>query len=189
MKSMKLAAVKAIAKLAKETVVDEVNLAYDDNAISFGKDYIIPKPLDPRLITSVAPAVAKSAVRSGVAQLVIEDWKKYEQQLDKRLGNDNKLIRQLTNKAKRKPKKIVFAEAEHYKVLKAVEQCVDDGIIQPVLLGRKEVILSLIEEYSIELDGVEIIDPKDKKLKNKREEFGFLLWEKRREKRVDPFSF
>ena len=99
--SMKLAAVKAIAKLAKETVVDEVNLAYDDNAISFGKDYIIPKPLDPRLITSVAPAVAKSAVRSGVAQLVIEDWKKYEQQLDKRLGNDNKLIRQLTNKAKR----------------------------------------------------------------------------------------
>ena len=186
--SMKLAAVKAIAKLAKETVVDEVNLAYDDNAISFGKDYIIPKPLDPRLITSVAPAVAKSAVRSGVAQLVIEDWKKYEQQLDKRLGNDNKLIRQLTNKAKRKPKKIVFAEAEHYKVLKAVEQCVDDGIIQPVLLGRKEVILSLIEEYSIELDGVEIIDPKDKKLKNKREEFGFLLWEKRRRKGLTKFE-
>jgi malate dehydrogenase (oxaloacetate-decarboxylating)(NADP+) len=186
--SMKLAAVKAIAKLAKETVVDEVNLAYDDNAISFGKDYIIPKPLDPRLITSVAPAVAKSAVRSGVAQLVIEDWKKYEQQLDKRLGNDNKLIRQLTNKAKRKPKKIVFAEAEHYKVLKAVEQCVDDGIIQPVLLGRKEVILSLIEEYSIELDGVEIIDPKDKKLKSKREEFGFLLWEKRRRKGLTKFE-
>ena len=186
--SMKLAAVKAIAKLAKETVVDEVNLAYDDNAISFGKDYIIPKPLDPRLITSVAPAVAKSAVRSGVAQLVIEDWKKYEQQLDKRLGNYNKLISQLTNKAKRKPKKIVFAEAEHYKVLKAVEQCVDDGIIQPVLLGRKEVILSLIEEYSIELDGVEIIDPKDKKLKNKREEFGFLLWEKRRRKGLTKFE-
>ena len=186
--SMKLAAVKAIAKLAKETVVDEVNLAYDDNAISFGKDYIIPKPLDPRLITSVAPAVAKSAVRSGVAQLVIEDWKKYEQQLDKRLGNDNKLIRQLTNKAKRKQKKIVFAEAEHYKVLKAVEQCVDDGIIQPVLLGRKEVILSLIEEYSIELDGVEIIDPKDKKLKSKREEFGFLLWEKRRRKGLTKFE-
>ena len=86
-------------------MVDEVNLAYDDNAISFGKDYIIPKPLDPRLITSVAPAVAKSAVRSGVAQLVIEDWKKYEEQLDKRLGNYNKLISQLTNKAKRKPKK------------------------------------------------------------------------------------
>jgi len=169
-------------------VVDEVNLAYDDNAISFGKDYIIPKPLDPRLITSVAPAVAKSAVRSGVAQLVIEDWKKYEEQLDKRLGNYNKLISQLTNKAKRKPKKIVFAEAEHYKVLKAVEQCVDDGIIQPVLLGRKEVILSLIEEYSIELDGVEIIDPKDKKLKNKREEFGFLLWEKRRRKGLTKFE-
>ena len=105
--NMKLAAVKAIAKLAKETVVDEVNLAYDDNAISFGKEYIIPKPLDPRLITSVAPAVAKSAVRSGVAQLTIEDWKKYERDLDKRLGNDNKLIRQLTNRAKRNPKRII----------------------------------------------------------------------------------
>ena len=186
--SMKLAAVKAIAKLAKETVVDEVNLAYDDNAISFGTEYIIPKPLDPRLITAVAPAVAKAAVRSGVAQLVIEDWKKYEQQLDKRLGNDNKLIRQLTNKAKRNPKKIVFAEAEHYKVLKAVEQCVDEGVMIPVLLGRKEVILSLIEEYSLELDGVEIIDPKDKKLKTKREEFGFHLWEKRKRKGLTKFE-
>ena len=186
--SMKLAAVKAIAKLAKETVVDEVNLAYDDNAISFGTEYIIPKPLDPRLITAVAPAVAKAAVRSGVAQLVIEDWKKYEQQLDKRLGNDNKLIRQLTNKAKRNPKKIVFAEAEHYKVLKAVEQCVDEGVMNPVLLGRKEVILSLIEEYSLELDGVEIIDPKDKKLKTKREEFGFHLWEKRKRKGLTKFE-
>ena len=186
--SMKLAAVKAIAKLAKETVVDEVNLAYDDNAISFGTEYIIPKPLDPRLITAVAPAVAKAAVRSGVAQLVIEDWKKYEQQLDKRLGNDNKLIRQLTNKAKRNPKKIVFAEAEHYKVLKAVEQCVDEGVMSPVLLGRKEVILSLIEEYSLELDGVEIIDPKDKKLKIKREEFGFHLWEKRKRKGLTKFE-
>ena len=186
--SMKLAAVKAIAKLAKETVVDEVNLAYDDNAISFGTEYIIPKPLDPRLITAVAPAVAKAAVRSGVAQLIIEDWKKYEQQLDKRLGNDNKLIRQLTNKAKRNPKKIVFAEAEHYKVLKAVEQCVDEGVMIPVLLGRKEVILSLIEEYSLELDGVEIIDPKDKKLKTKREEFGFHLWEKRKRKGLTKFE-
>ena len=186
--SMKLAAVKAIAKLAKETVVDEVNLAYDDNAISFGTEYIIPKPLDPRLITAVAPAVAKAAVRSGVAQLIIEDWKKYEQQLDKRLGNDNKLIRQLTNKAKRNPKKIVFAEAEHYKVLKAVEQCVDEGVMSPVLLGRKEVILSLIDEYSLELDGVEIIDPKDKKLKTKREEFGFHLWEKRKRKGLTKFE-
>jgi len=163
-------------------------LAYDDNAISFGTEYIIPKPLDPRLITAVAPAVAKAAVRSGVAQLVIEDWKKYEQQLDKRLGNDNKLIRQLTNKAKRNPKKIVFAEAEHYKVLKAVEQCVDEGVMSPVLLGRKEVILSLIEEYSLELDGVEIIDPKDKKLKTKREEFGFHLWEKRKRKGLTKFE-
>jgi len=186
--NMKLAAVKAIAKLAKETVVDEVNLAYDDNAISFGKDYIIPKPLDPRLITAVAPAVAKSAVRTGVAQIAIEDWKKYEQQLDKRLGNDNKFIRQLTNKAKRNQKRIVFAEAEHYKVLKAVEQTTDEGIITPILLGRREIILSLIEEYSIELDGVEIIDPKDNKLKSKREEFGVHLWEKRKRKGLTKFE-
>lgn len=181
--NMKLAAVKAIAKLAKETVVDEVNLAYDDNAISFGKDYIIPKPLDPRLITSVAPAVAKSAVRTGVAQITIEDWKKYEQQLDKRLGNDNKLIRQLTNRAKRNPKRIVFAEAEHYKVLKAVEQALDEGIIStPVLLGRREKINSLIEEFSFELDNIEIIDPKENKQIKKREEFGLHLWNKRKRK-------
>jgi len=185
---MKLAAVKAIAKLAKETVVDEVNLAYDDNAISFGKGYIIPKPLDPRLITAVAPAVAKAAVRSGVAQLEIENWKEYEQKLDKRLGNDNKLIRQLTNKAKRNPKRVVFAEAEHYKVLKAVEQAVDDGIIHPILLGRKEIIESLIEEFSIELEGVEIIDPNSPKEKSKRGEFGQYLWDKRQRKGLTIFE-
>ena len=187
--NMKLAAVKAIAKLAKETVVDEVNLAYDDNAISFGKDYIIPKPLDPRLITAVAPAVAKSAVRTGVAQITIEDWKKYEQQLDKRLGNDNKLIRQLTNRAKRNPKRIVFAEAEHYKVLKAVEQALDEGIIStPVLLGRREKINSLIEEFSFELDNIEIIDPKEIKQTKKREAFGLHLWKKRKRKGLTQFE-
>tara|TARA_B100001287_G_scaffold179083_1_gene151006 strand:- start:18 stop:2294 length:2277 start_codon:yes stop_codon:yes gene_type:complete len=187
--NMKLAAVKAIAKLAKETVVDEVNLAYDDNAISFGKDYIIPKPLDPRLITSVAPAVAKSAVRSGVAQLTIEDWKKYERDLDKRLGNDNKLLRQLTNRAKRNPKRIVFAEAEHYKVLKAIEQAVDDGIIvNPVLLGRREKIQSLIEEFSIDIENAEIIDPKERKQLKKREEYGNNLWKKRKRKGLTKFE-
>ena len=187
--NMKLAAVKAIAKLAKETVVDEVNLAYDDNAISFGKDYIIPKPLDPRLITAVAPAVAKSAVRTGVAQITIEDWKKYEQQLDKRLGNDNKLIRQLTNRAKRNPKRIVFAEAENYKVLKAVEQALDEGIIStPVLLGRRKKINSLIEEFSFELNNIEIIDPKENKQIKKREEFGLHLWNKRKRKGLTQFE-
>ena len=187
--NMKLAAVKAIAKLAKETVVDEVNLAYDDNAISFGKEYIIPKPLDPRLITSVAPAVAKSAVRTGVAQLTIEDWKKYERDLDKRLGNDNKLIRQLTNRAKRNPKRIVFAEAEHYKVLKAIEQAVDDGIIvNPVLLGRREKIQSLIEEFSIDIENAEIIDPKERKQLKKREEYGNNLWQKRKRKGLTKFE-
>ena len=187
--NMKLAAVKAIAKLAKETVVDEVNLAYDDNAISFGKDYIIPKPLDPRLITAVAPAVAKSAVRTGVAQLTIEDWKKYEQELDKRFGNDNKLIRQLTNRARRNPKRIVFAEAEHYKVLKAIEQAVDEGIVlTPVLLGRREKIKDLLEEFSIEIENAEIIDPKESKQLKKREEFGLHLWKKRSRKGLTKFE-
>ena len=116
------------------------------------------------LITAVAPAVAKSAVRTGVAQLTIEDWKKYEQELDKRFGNDNKLIRQLTNRARRNPKRIVFAEAEHYKVLKAIEQAVDEGIVlSPVLLGRREKIKDLIEEFSIEIENAEIIDPKETK--------------------------
>ena len=187
--NMKLAAVKAIAKLAKENVVDEVNLAYEDNAISFGKDYIIPKPLDPRLITSVAPAVAKSAVRTGVAQMPIEDWKKYEQDLNKRLGNDNNFIKKLTNRAKRNPKKIVFAEAEHYKILKAVEQALEEGIIKTaVLLGRKEKILSLINEYSIDIDNIEIIDPKEKKESKKRDDYGSYLWEKRKRKGLTKYE-
>ena len=186
--NMKLAAVKAIANLAKETVLDEINLAYDDNTLAFGPEYIIPKPLDPRLITAVAPAVAMSAIRSGVAKEEIPDWNKYRESLKKRLGLDNKLIRTLTARAKRNPKRVVFAEAEHYKILKAAQQVKDEGIAIPVLLGRKQKILDLIEEFSIEFDDLIIIDPKDLSQEKKREEYGDILWEKRKRKGLTQFE-
>ena len=186
--NMKLAAVKAIANLAKETVLDEINLAYDDNTLSFGPEYIIPKPLDPRLITAVAPAVAMSAIRSGVAKLEIPDWNKYRESLKKRLGLDNKLIRNLTARAKRNPKRVVFAEAEHYKILKAAQQVSDEGIAIPVLLGRKQKIIDLIDEFSIEFENLIIIDPKDESQKKKRDEYGDILWEKRKRKGLTQFE-
>ena len=186
--NMKLAAVKSIANLAKENVLDEINLAYDDNTLAFGPEYIIPKPLDPRLITAVAPAVAMSAIRSGVAKEEIPDWNKYRESLKKRLGLDNKLIRTLTARAKRNPKRVVFAEAEHYKILKAAQQVKDEGIAIPVLLGRKQKILDLIEEFSIEFDDLIIIDPKDLSQEKKREEYGDILWEKRKRKGLTQFE-
>ena len=186
--SMKLAAVKAIANLAKETVLDEINLAYDDNTLAFGPEYIIPKPLDPRLITAVSPAVAMAAVRSGVAKEEITDWNKYRESLKKRLGLDNKLIRTLTARAKRNPKKVVFAEAEHYKILKAAQQVKDDGIAEPILLGRRQKILDLIEEFAIDFEDVCIIDPKDPKQDAKRYEYGDVLWQKRKRKGMTQFE-
>ena len=186
--NMKLAAVKAIANLAKETVLDEVSLAYEDNTLSFGPEYIIPKPLDPRLITAVAPAVAMSAVRTGVAKEEISDWNKYRESLKKRLGLDNELIRTLTARAKRSPKKVVFAEAEHYKILKAAQQVKDDRIAEPILLGRRQKILDLIEEFALEMDDVCIIDPKEIKQEDKRHEYGDIFWEKRKRKGITQFE-
>ena len=186
--NMKLAAVKAIANLAKETVLDEVSLAYEDNTLAFGPEYIIPKPLDPRLITAVAPAVAMSAVRTGVAKEEISDWNKYRESLKKRLGLDNELIRTLTARAKRNPKKVVFAEAEHYKILKAAQQVKDDGIAEPILLGRRQKILDLIEEFALEMDDVCIIDPKEIKQEDKRHEYGDIFWEKRNRKGITQFE-
>ncbi len=186
--NMKLAAVKAIANLAKETVLDEVSLAYEDNTLAFGPEYIIPKPLDPRLITAVAPAVAMSAVRTGVAKEEISDWNKYRESLKKRLGLDNELIRTLTARAKRNPKKVVFAEAEHYKILKAAQQIKDDGIAEPILLGRRQKILDLIEEFALEMDDVYIIDPKEIKQEDKRHEYGNVFWKKRKRKGITQFE-
>ena len=186
--NMKLAAVKAIASLAKETVLDEVSLAYEDNTLAFGPEYIIPKPLDPRLITAVPPAVAMSAVRTGVAKEEISDWNKYRESLKKRLGLDNELIRTLTARAKRNPKKVVFAEAEHYKILKAAQQVKDDGIAEPILLGRRQKILDLIEEFALEMDDVCIIDPKEIKQEDKRHEYGDIFWQKRKRKGITQFE-
>ena len=186
--NMKLAAVKAIANLAKENVLDEVSLAYEDNTLAFGPEYIIPKPLDPRLITAVAPAVAMAAVRTGVAQEEIPDWNKYRESLKRRLGLDNELIRTLTARAKRNPKKVVFAEAEHYKILKAAQQVKDDGIAEPILLGRRQRILELIEEFSLEMIDVCIIDPKELKQEDTRHEYGDIFWKKRKRKGITQFE-
>ena len=177
---MKLAAVRAIAALAKEQVPDVVNEAYDAKSISFGRTQIIPKPLDPRLIYWVAPAVAKAAIDSGVAKSPIKDWKKYELQLMERLGLDNKFVRNLTAKAKRNPKKVVFAEADTYKVLKAAEMALEEGIAKPILLGREIKINEIIEEYNLDLPNCTIIDPRSDNTIKQREKFAQILHEKRK---------
>lgn len=179
---MKLAAVKAIAELAKETIPEEVVEAYGEKSISFGKDQIIPKPLDPRLIYKVAPAVAKAAMASKVAKQPIDDWEKYEHQLKKRLGLDNKLLRDITIKAQNNPKKVVFTEGDNIKILKAAQIAFEEGIATPVLLGRKTKILELMEEYSIELPEVEIVDPKGDEENERREQYGQSFFEIRKRK-------
>ena len=179
---MKLAAVHAIASLAKESVPDEVSEAYGEKSITFGKEQIIPKPLDPRLIYYVAPAVAKAAMDSGVAKNPIHDWVKYEDELKKRLGLDNKLVRTLTEKAERNPKRVVFAEADNYKVLKAAQTAYEEGVALPILLGRKERLLEMIEEFSMEFPEVEIIDPKSDEELNRRKKYGEVFFEMRKRK-------
>ena len=179
---MKLAAVKAIAELAKETIPEEVVEAYGEKSISFGKDQIIPKPLDPRLIYKVAPAVAKAAIKSKVARQPIEDWEKYEHQLKKRLGLDNKLLRDITLKAQNSPKKVVFTEGDNIKILKAAQIAYEEGIATPVLLGRKTKIIELMEEYAIELPEVEIVDPKGDEENERREQYGQAFFEIRKRK-------
>ncbi len=156
---MKAAAVRALAELAKEPVPDIVNLAYSNSNLTFGKDYIIPKPVDPRLITAVAPAVARAAMDSGVAAHPIQDWDAYRIQLSKRLGLDNSLTRALLRKARQSPKRVVFADAENISVLKAAQVVVEEGIAIPILLGDNTKIQKLMEEQNITLNGVEILQP------------------------------
>lgn len=176
---MKLAAVHAIANLAKETVPEEVNLAYNLRNITFGKEYIIPKPSDSRLIYTVAPAVAKAAMDSGVAQKKIIDWDTYKQELISRLGIDNKLIRTITHKAKHNPKRVIFTEADHYKILKAAQVVKDEGIAKPILLGDETKIRKTIEENKLDLEDVVIIDPRSSEEDERRKQFGDLLFSKR----------
>jgi len=186
---MKLAAVKAIASLAKETIPEEVIEAYGEKNISFGREQIIPKPLDPRLIYYVAPAVAKAAMDSGVAKNPILDWEEYENQLKSRLGLNNKLVRNITSKAQRNPKTVVFAEADNVKILKAAQLAYDEGVAIPILLGKKTKILKLIEEYAIELpEEVAIIDPKLEEEEKRRIAYGKAFFEKRKRKGITEFE-
>jgi malate dehydrogenase (oxaloacetate-decarboxylating)(NADP+) len=181
---MKLAAVYALAKLAKEVVPESVSKAYNVNNLIFGKEYIIPKPLDPRLITTVAPAVAKAAMDSGVARKPIDDWNVYKQELSKRLGLDNQLFNGIIVKAKQNPKKIVFAEGNNLKVLRAANEVLHEGIAHPVLLGNIEEIRKLIAENHLDLNSVPIIDPHAKGSEEMRQAFAGLIWEKRQRKGV-----
>jgi len=184
---MKMAAVKALASLARETVPEFVNIAYDKTKLAFGKNYIIPKPFDPRLITKIPPQVAKAAMESGVAQDPIECWEKYEEQLHLRLGNDKKIVRLLTNRAKANPKSIIFAEADHLDVLKAAQIVHEEGVGYPILLGNKEVILELKSQIEFE-DDIPIIDPKSDEELSNREIYGQKYWEIRRRKGVTLFE-
>ncbi|AWV97244.1 NADP-dependent malic enzyme [Arcticibacterium luteifluviistationis] len=157
--AMKLAAVHALADLAKKQVPEMVNLAYGTDNLTFGKNYIIPKPVDPRLLTSVAPAVAKAAMDSGVARSNITDWNAYELELSKRLGQDNSLLKIIHNKAKQNPKRVVFADAENLNVLKAAQEVLNERLAIPILLGNKNTINEIIESNSLDLEGVKILDP------------------------------
>lgn len=158
---MKIAAVHAIANMAKKPVPEAVNLAYNITNLKFGRDYIIPKPMDQRLITEVSSAVAKAAMESGVARKAITDWDAYHEELLSRLGTSNKLMRDITNKAKQNPKRVVFAEADTYKILRAAQIVKDEGIATPILLGNIEKIKAIMRENELDLGDVEMIDTRD----------------------------
>ena len=181
--AMKMAAVKALADLAKEPVPEQVNVAYDETKLQFGRDYIIPKPFDPRLIIAVPPAVAKAAMESGVALAPIKDWERYEEELLDRMGNDHKMLRLLFDRARSKPKRVIFAEADHLDVIKAAQIVFEEGVAKPILLGRKEVILELMQEIDFDED-VEIIDPKSDDQDERRTAYAQAFWQLRKRKGV-----
>ena len=186
--AMKLAAVKALADLAKSPVPDIVNMAYNQHNMAFGPEYIIPKPLDPRLLSTVAPAVAKAAVESGVAQKTIANWEAYTLELNKRLGLDNQLIRVIGNKARRDPKRLVFAEADNQKILKAASILYDDGIAYPILLGDPAKINRIAEENNIDLTDIPIIDPRSDEMESKREFYSELFFQKRHRRGINKYE-
>lgn len=184
---MKMAAVKALAELAKEPVPEQVNIAYGETKLTFGRDYIIPKPFDPRLISTVPLAVAKAAMESGVSKEPIENWQKYEDELLERSGSDNKIVRLLHNRAKLNPKRVVFAEADHLDVLKAAQFAFDEGIAIPILLGRRDTILKLMEEIEFEAD-VEIIDPKSDEEIEHKNHYAKVFWKKQKRKGITLYA-
>ena len=186
--AMKLAAVKALAELSKTPVPDIVNMAYNEKNMSFGPNYIIPKPLDPRLLSYVAPAVAKAAMESGVAQKPITNWEEYVNQLNHRLGNDNQLMRAIGNKARKDPKRVVFADAENIKVLKAAQLVYEEGVAYPILLGDENNIREMAELNGIDLEGIPVIDPKSKEQEQKRNEYGEQFFIKRQRKGLNRYE-
>lgn len=175
---MKMAAVHALADLAKQLVPEQVNIAYNEKNLQFGREYIIPKPFDARLITEIPPAVAKAAMDSGVALKPIKCWDTYKEELAERLGTGNKLMRMLMSKAKSDPKKVIFVEADQLNVLKAAQIALEEGLAIPILLGNKEVIIELMNEINFEAD-LTIIDPFSDDEKARRERFANMYWEKR----------
>lgn len=181
---MKIAAVHAIAALAKENVPEEVNQAYNTNNLHFGPEYVIPKPTDPRLITEVSVAVAKAAIASGVARQQITDWEKYAEDLRKRLGKDDGIMRKLIAVAKNNPKRVVFAEADNPKTLRAAQIVREEGIAIPILLGNRAKINGLIEEFSFELPDVQIIDPYEEAGSARFEKYVDHLFEKRQRRGI-----
>jgi malate dehydrogenase (oxaloacetate-decarboxylating)(NADP+) len=185
---MKVAATIAIAKLAKEPVPEVVTSAYNTTHLSFGKEYIIPKPLDPRLLVTVAPAVAKAAIESGVAHNKITDWDAYTDELRLRMGIDNKLIRGLTEKAKENPKRVIFAEANNINMLKAAQVARDEGICYPILLGNEERIAKLIADNNIDLKGVEIVNIRHDKEDARRQKYAHILAEKRQREGMNYYE-
>jgi len=186
--AMKLAAVKALAELAKAAVPDMVNLAYNEKNISFGPNYIIPKPLDPRLLSTVAPAVARAAMESGVAKHPIIDWEAYTTELNNRLGLDNQLSRVIGTKARKDPKRVVFADAENLKILKVAQLVLEENVGYPILLGKEERILKIAAENGVDLEGMPIINPKDDKHEELRKQFGEVFFSKRHRKGVNKYE-
>jgi len=183
---MKIAAVYALAELAKEDVPEEVTNAYNAKHLVYGKNYLIPKPLDPRLISRVSPAVAKAAMDSGVAKNPIKDFEKYAEELRERTGTGNKLIRKIYSQAKINPKRLVFADADNYNVLRAAQICINENIAKPILLGNKETIHKIIDEYNFTdlLTEAEIIDPSSVEESDRRERYSQFLFEKRYRKGI-----
>ena len=185
--AMKMAAVRALAALAKEPVPEQVNIAYGQTRLTFGRDYIIPKPFDPRLITEIPPAVAKAAMESGVATEPIENWEAYKEDLLHRMGDHNKIVRLLHNRAKTDPKRIVFAEADHLDVLKAAQIVYDEGLAYPILLGREDTIQQLKERIEFDAD-VPIVDPKTDEHNETKEQYARKYWAARKRKGVTLYD-
>ncbi|MEJ7766572.1 MAG: NADP-dependent malic enzyme [Chitinophagaceae bacterium] len=186
--AMKLAAVMALAEMAKSAVPDIVNLAYNEKTITFGENYIIPKPLDPRLLVTVAPAVARAAMESGVAQKNIENWEAYAEELNRRLGLDNQVMRAIGNKARQDPRRLVFAEADNIKVLKVAQIVLDEGVAYPILLGDEITIRAIALENHIDITGLPIIDSRSDEQEEKRKQYAEIFFRKRQRRGYNHYE-